>query len=442
MGKLMIKHAFAAISLFAAFSAYAADIPPLPPVPLPLPSVKAAEQPRADGFQTYGTGMPLALFLKDVLGDMAHKPYLLAPDVAGSQLTVSADLSRYKKDLLPLVRVLLDNLGLTMKEVQGVIFIDKKRDADKSAAEMDIFVYHPKNRPAGSLTQYLNVFPDVQFNTPSGLSVKTQTPAPASQPGQALQQNFDSGSAAFSQFDKDPGVLIAKGKPQDLARLKKFLTQIDTPVPEVVVRAYLFEVRNTKHDEDGVSLAADILKGKLGITLGSTPSAATSGLKLNFNNITLAVNALASDSRVKLVSTSFLRAPDGSSVSSNLTTDVPTLGAIVTSNGTSSQSVDHSKAGKILNISPRIFENSIRVDISVEESSFAQTTTSSLNSPTKLERLFKSSAVAQDGETILLGGNNDFSETQASDKQFLFFGSSTKDRNDSQLVLMLRVDKV
>lgn len=426
--------------MLATFSAIAAEpVLPLPPVPVS----KSMEMPKADGFQTYGSGMPLSLFLKDVLGDMAHRAYVLAPDVAGSQMQVSADLTRYKKDVLPLVKQLLDSLGLTMKEIQGVLFIDKKRDSDKSLAELDILVYRPKNREVGSLSQYLGVFPDIQFNFSAGLSVKSQTPAPAASAGQPLQKSFDSGAVAFSQLDKDPGVLIAKGKPEDLARLKKLLAEIDTPVPEVIIRAYLFEVRNTAHNENGVSIAAEILNGKLGISLGSTASSSgSSGLKLNFNNISLAVNALTSDSRVRLVSSSYLRAPDGVTSSSTIATDVPSLGAIVTTNGSSSQSIERQKAGKILSVSPHVFEDSIRVLISLEESSFAQTTTGTLDSPTKIERSFKSEAIAQNGEVILLGGDDETSESQAADKSFLFFGSGTRESNDSQLVLMLKVDRI
>jgi type II secretory pathway component GspD/PulD (secretin) len=420
--------------LFAALLAACSVVSAVELPPLPVP-------PAAQGFQTYGSGMPLSQFLKDVLGDIAHRPYILAPEVAASQIQISADLSRYRGDVIPLVRQLLDAQGLALREFQGVFFVEKKKETKlSSGSAKDIFVYTPHHRAVGSLIQYLTVFPEVHFTYSSGLAVKSAAPSPAAQAGLPLQQTMTSGATTYSQTDTNPSFLVAEGTPSEITRLKDFLTQIDIAVPEVLIRAYLFEIRNTSHSDSGVSVAASILNNRFGMSLGDAQSAAT-GFKMKIANVSLAVNALASDSRVRLVSSSYLRAPDGVTSNSTVAEDVPSLGSIVTSNGTSTQSIERQKAGKLLSVSPKIFADSIRVLVSLEQSSFA-TTNTSLNSPTKIERSFKSEAIAQDGETILLGGDDELSQTKAKSKTFFGFGSDTGDSSDSQLVLLLKIDRI
>lgn len=416
--------------------AQALKLPPPPPSPAPA---------NATGFQTFGNGLPLSEFLKVTLGEMAGKPYVLAPDVAASTQLISADLSRSRlKDPLPLVRAVLEPLGLEVRDLGGVLLVDKRREQKKSGPE-DTYIYKPKHRSVGTLSSYFNMFPGLSFSYGAGLAVRTPTVSgsnPAA-PGEPLQPTMSSGATTFSAQDKDPSFLVVAGSTDDVKRFKAFLVELDVPVPEVLVKAYVFEVRTTDARDGGVKLVADLLGGRVGFSLGGAASSTTpDALRLTLPNVSLAVSALAADSRVRLVSSPVLRAADGTTASATIGTSTPTLGAIVSQNGSTQQSVAYQEAGVLLSVSPRVLEDSIRLTISQELSSFVKTDTGLANTPTKLRRAFKSDVVARDGEALLLGGLTEAQTSDAKQTSFFGFGSSSKSTSSSEVVVLLTATRL
>lgn len=432
--------------------AEAADlsIPPPPPV-----SAFAATRgtPPATDFQTYGSGLPLPEFLRITLGEMARRPYVLSPDVSASQLFVAADLSRAKlKDPLPVVRELLAAQGLVLREVSGVLLVERKPAIeplkDKPAGE--VFIYKPRHRTVGSLSSYFSLFPDLTFSYSAGISVRTPAPAVATvgsaipsgitgAPGSPAPQVM-TGATTFSAQDTDPSFLVVKGSPATLDSFKDFLSQLDVPVPEVMLKAYVFEVRDSASQDSAVQFLASMLDGKVALSAGAP--VAGEALRLTLPNLSLAVKSLTADSRVRLVSAPTLRAADGTTASATIGTDTPTLGSIVSQNGSTQQSVSYQSAGVLLSVSPRILDDSIRLSISQELSSFVSTDTGLSNTPTKLRRAFKSDVVARSGEALLLGGLSEAQESSSKSKSFRFFGSDSDSKSSSQIVVLIQVERL
>lgn len=440
--------------LFASGVALAAEpaLPPpvLPPPPLPKAGLLSIPEVPVSELRTYGTGIPLAEFLRITLGEMAHRPYLLTPDAASAGQFVAADLTRFKKrDPLPLVREVLAGLGFGMRDIEGVLFVERRHEADKPKPPQDLYVYQPKHRAVGSLASYFSMFPSLTFSYASGIATRTPLPdaaptvggaGPGGDPA-AAGSSLSTGATTYSQTNKDPSFLVVKGPAVDLAAFKSFLAQVDIPVPEVVLRAYVFEVRDAENRDSAVSLVLNLLDGKLGVSLGATSSAGDA-LRLSLPNITLAVNALTGDSRVRLVSSPVLRAADGTTASATIGTDTPTLGSIVSSNGSTQQSVSYQSAGVLLSVSPRILEDSIRLTVSQELSSFVKTDTGLADTPTKLRRAFKSDLIAKNGEALLLGGLSETQQSEAKQGNFLWFGSSSKSSSSSEIVVLLKVERL
>lgn len=420
-----------------------AATPALPPLQLPPPP------PAATDLQTFGTGIPLAEFLRITLGEMGRRSYILAPEAAQSLVPISADLTKVRlKDPIPLVREVLDGMGLTIRDVSGVLLIERKRQADKPKADTDTIIYRPRNRTVGSLSSYFSLYPDLVFSYSAGISVRSLSPssgsgvsAPAGQPGQPVQQTMDSGATTFSAQDKDPSFLVVKGEPAQLAKFQVFLAQVDVPVPEVLLKAYVFEVRDTTSKDSAVQLIASILGGRLGLSLGVASTAGDS-LRLSLPNISVAINALTGDSRVRLVSSPTLRAADGTTASASIGTDTPTLGSIVSQNGSTQQSVTYQSAGVLLSVSPRILDDSIRLSISQELSSFVRTDTGLSDTPTKLRRAFRSDVIARNGEAILLGGLSEAQRSEARQGNFVWFGSKSNSTSSSEIVVLLQVERL
>jgi type II secretory pathway component GspD/PulD (secretin) len=238
-----------------------------------------------------------------------------------------------------------------------------------------------------------------------------------------------------------PNFLVVRGHPNDVQYLKNFLEQVDVPVPEVLLQAYVMEVRDAQSKDTAVQLIFSLLEGRLSGTMG-TPAGDLSVLRLGGRDMALSIGRLTSDSRVRLISSPVLRASDGSVASVTIGTDTPTLGSIVTYSGTSQQSVTYQSAGVLLNISPRILQESIRLLIWQELSSFVKTDTGLATTPTKLRRAFRSDVVARHGEVILLGGLSEFNQSQIKQGGFLGLGSTSKLDSQSEIVVLLQVQRL
>lgn len=440
--------------LLTVTASFAAELPPpqvpgLPPLPLAITD-----------FKTQGAGLPLPELLRITLGGVLRKPYVLAPAVANETVLVSHDLSRIKPaDVLPVLQELLQMNGYVIKEVRGVFIVDKaaaqaQRESDNGSREL--FVYQPRYRAVSSLSSYFNLFPKIQFSFSAGLQRQALSPAlqqsgPSSgavsaggapAPQVQLGADFSSGATTFSQPAGDVSVLVARGDPADIKQLRAFLPQIDTPVPQIIARAYVLEIRDTRRTDSGVSLAASILNDKLKLQLGSTPAA---GDSIKFTSagasVSAVIGALSGDSRVRLMSAPVLRAADGTSASAAVGTDTPTLGAVSTQNGVQTQSVSYQSAGVLLTVAPRIFEDSIRLRVSQEVSSFVQTDTGLSATPTKLRRSFVSDVVTSVGDIILLGGLSDTKTARGSNKSLWFFGTDTAEDTSAEIVVLLAIEK-
>lgn len=250
-------------------------------------------------------------------------------------------------------------------------------------------------------------------------------------------QPFSGSATAIS----DPSLLVVRGHPRDIELLKSFMSQVDVPVPEVQLRVYVLEVRDQDSRNSAVQLLLNLLSGQLTAQAGS-PSTETNRLFLGGRDISMTISRLTSDSRVRLVSSPTLRAADGSTASVTIGTDTPTLGSIVTFSGSVQQSVAYQSAGVLLNVSPHILNDSIRLMIWQELSSFAKTETGLSGTPTKLRRAFRTDVVARSGEVLMLGGLSESSQIDNRERGLLGLGSRSSESTRSEIVVLLQVLRI
>ncbi|MFN5699865.1 MAG: type II secretion system protein GspD [Betaproteobacteria bacterium] len=427
----------------------------------------------------------LAEFLRTTLGESGRQAYVLMPSASVHPIVITADLSHFRgADPLPLVRQVLSNLGLTITEVSGVLVIHPETAPGGNPMDQELWVYTPKHRTIAALAGYFPLFTRLTFNysasavahstdfattdpygTHSRWAYEGQTPAtggPSLDIGGAVLTGQATGYGASvsalvpqsmatgfntspfndpSQAAVPPNFLVVRGYPNDVQLLKSFLEQVDIQVPEVLLQAYVMEVRDTQSKDTAVQLIFSLLEGRLSGNMG-TAAGDLSVLRLGGRDMALSIGRLTSDSRVRLISSPVLRASDGSVASVTIGTDTPTLGSIITYSGSSQQSVTYQSAGVLLNISPRILQESIRLLIWQELSSFVKTDTGLATTPTKLRRAFRSDVVARSGEVILLGGLSEFNQSQIKQGGFLGLGSTSKLDSQSEIVVLLQVQRL
>lgn len=443
------------LALGASKPAHAADTLLLPPplaTPLSLPPVGAG-----GGFQTFGA-LPLGEFLRITIGDIAHRPFILSPDAAASTQSISADFTAFKgKDILTPVSALLSGLGLSIREVGGILLIEKtaKPTTPPLKPTPATLVYRPLHNPVSAFSPYFAFFSDLQFAGSAAAAGPIQAPsslggsalsAPGSSSSSSGSPDGSGGASAPFVFTSAAssgstlGLLVAQGPQPRLDQLKALLDKVDVATPEVLLRAFVFEVRESNSNESAVQLVLNLLGGRVSAQFGSALSA--DSMRLNLNNLQLAVSDITTDSRVRLVSSPVLRAASGSTATAKIGTDTPTLGSIVSSNGSTSQSVSYQTGGVVLTLSPQVFEDSIRLSVSQELSSFVKTDTGLTGTPTKLRRSFKSDVVAKSGEALLLGGLSEVQTTQATTANRWWFDSSAGQKQSSQIVVLIQVERI
>jgi type II secretory pathway component GspD/PulD (secretin) len=246
--------------------------------------------------------------------------------------------------------------------------------------------------------------------------------------------SFSSNAPAIT----DPSLLVVRGPAREIALFQAFMERVDIPVPEVQLRVYVLEVRDSENRNSAVQLLLNLLSGQLTAQVGALPTE-TNRLFLGGRDISLAISRLTADSRVRLVSSPTLRAADGSTASVTIGTDTPTLGSIVTFSGAVQQSVSYQSAGVLLNVSPHILNDTIRLMIWQELSSFAKTETGLTTTPTKLRRAFRTDVVARNGEVLMLGGLSESTQINNRQRGLFGLGSSSNENSSSEIVVLLQV---
>lgn len=459
--------------------------PPVPVLPrVLLPTNGARGQPPVASVAAPGQ-VTLAEFLRSTLGDSGRQAYVLMPSASVHPMMITADLSHFRgADPLPLVRQVLSNLGLTITEVSGVLVIHPETALGGNATDQELWVYTPKHRTIAAMAGYFSLFPRLTFNYSFSAVPHTTEFASTDPYGNALRMAMEGQNSAMGGTGQEfggavitgqttgygasvsalvpqtmasgfntspfqdpmqatvaPNFLVVRGHPNDVQHLKNFLEQVDVPVPEVLLQAYVMEVRDAQSKDTAVQLIFSLLEGKVSGNMGS-PASDLSVLRIGGRDMALSIGRLTSDSRVRLISSPVLRASDGSVASVTIGTDTPTLGSIVTYSGTSQQSITYQSAGVLLNISPRILQESIRLLIWQELSSFVKTETGLATTPTKLRRAFRSDVVTRHGEVILLGGLSEFNQSQIKQNGFLGMGSTSKLDSQSEIVVLLQVQRL
>ena len=263
-------------------------------------------------------------------------------------------------------------------------------------------------------------------------------------------------------LDAPRNAIIFQGTAAEWARLLPLVKQMDRAARQVMIEVTIAEVRLKKSQEFGVSwLARNSGIGRFNgtVTSGSLGDGSLGGAGLTYlldiaGQARAQLNALASDDRLKVLSTPRLMVKSGETASINVGEEVPTITSQTAStqqtNGNSNllQSIQYRKTGVILEIEPIVYSDN-RIDLKIrQEVSDAQPLPSNaaVPSPVILNREISTSLSLRDGSSILLGGLMRNSSGDGENGVPLLkdvpvvgnlFKSRTRDAERTELVLMI-----
>jgi general secretion pathway protein D len=377
----------------------------------------------------------VAQVLQLMYGEAIKTPYVLDPEVLADVRLVSFRYSSEKGDLRLFLRTFLNSLGYVVESKDGIDFVAKRKQEEKSDVEQEAFIYRPKFRDVSYLARLLSPLFKGSFSVNRSI---------AATDGAKIQKTVPDGSAA-SLIDQNADTLVFAGSQNEIDKLKKLLPQIDFSLGEVIVRGVVYEVSTSDKDGSAFGLLASLLSGKFTMGVG-TVSAIDSFVRFKNASLDVIYSALSQDSRFKVISSPSLRIRSGANGTFSVGQDVPVLGSVsYPANGQAVQSVEYRSSGVIFSIQPTVREGVIDLNIDQQLSNFVATTTGVNNSPTLTKRALKTSIGMQDGDLIVLGGLTENKDSNSHDGlSFLpkFFHTIGSEKSRSEILLVLQVQRL
>jgi len=434
--------------------------------------------------------VPVSQFAYAVVKGMLKQDYVISADAANVDTKVTISVHGLDDDGIRAVLAdVLKGVGLQAIERRGIFYLEKrsastiekempviektpgeKADITKSdliplAADEDVQIYFPKYRGSDYLqlavraagcrsmdaairSQQMGQYGQVGagYGTANNYTGQSQYLA-QNQVVQAATQQYgqvQTGATNTVTANLWKDVLVYTGKPSCMSKVERLLSQLDRPSVAVELRGAILEVTDSKENVRSLQAVLGLLAGRVKFAIDAGTAAANS---VTLKSVTLSsvLSAVDGDTRFRSISEPSLRVVEGETAKLTIGQDVPVRGAITTtSSGTSVQSVEYKTAGLVFEVTPTVYQDVLRLKIGHQISSFTTTTTSGIDSPTKITREASTVVQANDGELIAIGGLDESKETKSvSGLGFLpsFMRSKADSSSKSQIILLLEVKK-
>ena len=231
-------------------------------------------------------------------------------------------------------------------------------------------------------------------------------------------KDFGSGTLRGEvKFTEDPirNALIIEAIPSDYAIVEKVLKRLDILPRQVLISVSIIEVRL----DDGLDLGVEWSYSHENGATTDTPSfwqAATGGDGFLYtigqtDKWQAAINALAQENRVNILSTPSVLASDNKDATINIATEIPVASAQIqydNDNTNKTQTdIQYRNTGIILNVTPRINEFgivSMEISQEVSEQEPDPVAVGESSYPSFFKRSVKTTLTVNDGQTIVIGG--------------------------------------
>ncbi|MCE1172489.1 MAG: hypothetical protein LWW84_14390 [Azovibrio sp.] len=379
------------------------------------------------------------LLFTDILG----KNYVLDKEVLESPEILTINIkymspAQLETHLLEIIQ----RRGFKVDCRQGFCHVAKRPEAAQEAPRA-FYVYRPRHRSVPYLLALVGpLYPPQSFTTQRQID----NPGPETQKA-GNSTGHETGTNATSLIDKgNLDTLVYQGSPQEITRLESLLQQLDQAAAEVIVKASVFEVRQTRQESSAVSLALGLLKSASGLGITITQDTSNgNAVKIKAGDVSAVWSALSSDSRFRLFSAPTIRIRSGNTAKFMAGSEVPVLASTTTTTTGTVQSVEYKSSGVILELTPQVRPGGTELQIAQEVSSFTATTNGVNNSPTLLKRELTTQITAHDEEIILLGG---LEETTRTDGQaglsFLpaWMKGSSEGEDRTEIMMILNVQRI
>ena len=227
--------------------------------------------------------------------------------------------------------------------------------------------------------------------------------------------------------DDSRNALVVLATPQDYKMVEAAIRKLDVVPLQVLIEASIIEVTLNDNLDYGVEwffsneLGSDTGQGLLDLGaagIGPLIPGFSYTIVNSANNVRFVLNALAEESEIKVLSSPSLMVLDNQTAIINVGDDIPVATrqsvSVISADAPQVNEITFRQTGVTLEVTPRV-NNSGLVTMEIRQSvSLAiDTTTSNLDSPTIQQRLIETVVAINSGETLILGGLIQETETKA-----------------------------
>ncbi len=311
-----------------------------------------------------------------------------------------------------------------------VYFVQNGKAADLAAVLSNIFGGSTAERAPAELAPGLE---PVSLSSPAA----AEGDAPASTPGPpraapastASDIELPSGSNIRIIADEVNNALVILATADDYRMVETTLRKLDITPLQVLIEASIIEVSLTDDLEFGVEWFFRNISGETRGTglLDFSPADTTLGPIIPGFSYTITgvgdvvrgvINTLASQSKIKVLSSPSLMVLDNQTATINVGDQVPIPTRSSVSNidpdAPTVNEIEYRDTGVLLEVTPRVNASGfITMEIRQEVTDVAQTTSSGIDAPTFLQRSINSTVGVASGNTIVLGGLIDENNSQS-----------------------------
>ncbi|MEM1355152.1 MAG: type II secretion system secretin GspD [Planctomycetota bacterium] len=295
-------------------------------------------------------------------------------------------------------------------------------DSDTTAKE-SVLIYAVKNMQASELATIFNdLFESSTSSTQVGGQNRTggqNGPGARVQAANAAAATNNDGAADLvgqvsAVASEDTNTLLILSPEKNFEQLTEILTELDRPVPQVLIRVIISEVSYDDSLDLGVEFEA--------INIGSTTN---DNLRTNFNlfestlglnyllfdggNFSMALRALEATGKFDVLSRPYLLTADNQEASITVGQEVPFVtNSRITDEGNTVNTIEYREIGIILSVTPQInSEGLVVLDLRQELSNLTDRTipiSDEFNGVVINQRNVETQVAVGNGQTVVIGG--------------------------------------
>jgi general secretion pathway protein D len=328
-------------------------------------------------------------------------------DQEGIKLTEksnNAAVSVVKLDRLNTLFLFANKKELIERAVYWAEQIDKPSETE----EEQYYIYVPQFSRAVDLGESLTLLISDAASLGNSTSASRQNDSSTNR--EPSSSSVASNKNVKMVVDERANTLIFKTTGKDYKQLLPLIKRLDILPKQIALEVIIAEVTLTDKFRQGVEFALN--NGNYAAsTTGALGAAGFGGLSyvLTGANGRVSMNLFQSDSLVNVLSRPSIVVRDGVSAQINVGTDIPVIGETTIdpndNNSIARTSIEYRKTGVELSVTPTVNAQGI-VTMVIQQSISSQVSDVSTvsGSPAIFERSISTEVIAQDGQTIILGG--------------------------------------